>query len=72
MSDATGSSNAINFAALFRQSNSTKKRAQLIADALAKKLSRALSMQAEDIAENKPLHAHGVDSLVAVELRNWI
>ncbi|CAH0050429.1 unnamed protein product [Clonostachys solani] len=71
MSD-NSSSNDTNFAALFRQSSSAVDRAQIVSEALAKKLSKALSMQAEDIDCDKPLHAYGVDSLVAVELRGWI
>lgn len=36
------------------------------------KLARALSIQSSDIDIDQPLHTFGVDSLVAVELRNWI
>lgn len=40
--------------------------------ALATKLARALGVPVEDIDASRPVSAHGVDSLVAVELRNWI
>lgn len=43
----------------------------LISDSLAKKLSKALSMPIEKIDISKPMHIFGVDSLVAVEIRNW-
>ncbi|KAI0848452.1 polyketide synthase PksD [Daldinia vernicosa] len=68
-----GSDN-VNYAALFRQSESTEERAAIVVKSLAKKLARALSIQPEEVeAEaDQPLHAFGVDSLVAMELRNWV
>ena len=40
-------------------------------NALVAKLSRMLALPKEDIDPTKPLHTYGVDSLVAVEIRNW-
>jgi NAD(P)-dependent dehydrogenase (short-subunit alcohol dehydrogenase family) len=37
-----------------------------------KKISKLLMVPLDDISVDKPLHEHGVDSLVAVEIRNWI
>ena len=39
---------------------------------LTHKLARTISIPALDIDVAKPLHSYGVDSLVAVELRNWL
>jgi hypothetical protein len=44
----------------------------LISSALQEKLGRILCRSAQDIDASKPMHTHGVDSLVAVELRNWL
>ncbi|KAI1734393.1 polyketide synthase PksD [Xylaria scruposa] len=68
------SAGQVNYAALFLQSKSAEERAAIVVKSLAKKLARALSIKPEDVeAEaSQPLHAFGVDSLVAVELRNWI
>jgi len=45
----------------------------VVVQALIWKLSKSLStMQGKDIDIHKPLHSYGVDSLLAVELRNWI
>jgi len=44
----------------------------LIAEAIVKKLAKALSTPTEDIDPSKLMHAYGVDSLVAVDLRNWL
>ena len=38
---------------------------------LAVKLARTVSIPVEDIDLNKPMHRYGIDSLVAVEIRNW-
>ncbi|CAI6335394.1 unnamed protein product [Periconia digitata] len=45
--------------------------ATLITSALQEKLARVLSRSREDVDTTKSISAHGVDSLVAVELRNW-
>ena len=46
--------------------------AELIRDALAAKLAKSLTMPVEDLDTGKPVSTFGVDSLVAVEVRNWI
>ena len=46
--------------------------AELIEGALAFKLGKSLSMPVEDIDTSKAIHSYGVDSLVAIEMRNWI
>jgi acyl carrier protein len=70
--DGSRAANRNNAAVLFRQSRSAEEQAAVVVKSLSDKLARALSIEAEDIDTRKPLHAFGVDSLVAVELRNWI
>lgn len=43
----------------------------IIALAIRSALARILSRPVDEIDVGIPMHAHGVDSLVAVELRNW-
>lgn len=57
---------------LFKQLDMMEDRAAIVTQSLSKKLARALSIETEDVDAEQPLHALGVDSLVAVELRNWI
>jgi acyl carrier protein len=59
-------------AILFKQAKTEEEKVQVVVDALAVKLGRALSMLPDDVDSAKPLVEYGVDSLVAVELRNWI
>lgn len=47
-------------------------RAEVVLEALSKRLARTLSIKPEDIDTRQALHAYGVDSLIAVELRNWL
>ncbi|KAK0610048.1 KR domain-containing protein [Bombardia bombarda] len=44
----------------------------VVMTALIGRLARALGVAAEDIDERRPLSDYGVDSLMAVELRNWV
>ncbi len=45
---------------------------KVITEALAAKVARSLQVPTSEIDARKPLHSYGVDSLVAVEIRNWI
>lgn len=62
----------LDFAAMFRQRQTPEERSDVVVQALQRRLARALGIESEDIDVEKPLHAYGVDSLVAVELRNMI
>ena len=66
-----GQEQGLDFAAVFAATPSLTEAAAIVSDALVKKLSRAMSIQPEYIDINKPMSSYGVDSLVAVELRNW-
>lgn len=57
---------------LFQQEGHSGERVQVVLRALSAKLARAVSISPEDVEPGKALSAHGVDSLMAVELRNWI
>ena len=43
---------------------------EIVEVGLAGKLAKALTMKAEDVDTRKPVHGYGVDSLVAIEVRN--
>lgn len=55
-----------------KQADSLKLAAEMICQALIQKLSNILMIAVEDMDAKKPVVAYGLDSLVAVELRNWI
>jgi NAD(P)-dependent dehydrogenase (short-subunit alcohol dehydrogenase family)/acyl carrier protein len=57
---------------LFRQAAvGSRERSMIVRRALASKLARAMLIAPDDVEPTKPLSAYGVDSLMAVDLRNW-
>lgn len=67
----TNTEDKVDTAALLAASESIDQAASIISDSLAKKLSSTLSMPLENIDPTRPMHSFGVDSLVAIKLRNW-
>ncbi|KAI0133842.1 putative polyketide synthase [Xylariales sp. AK1849] len=59
-------------AALFRQATDSGERMQVVLRTLADKLAVAMSISPGDVEPSKPLSSYGVDSLMAVELKNWV
>lgn len=57
---------------LLKSADSRATAARIVLQALIPKLSGLLMIAQEDVDGRKPLVAYGLDSLVAVELRNWI
>ncbi|KAF5590970.1 polyketide synthase [Fusarium pseudocircinatum] len=57
---------------VFQKSSDTGEWQQVVMRAIAAKLARAMSISPDDVESSKPLSSYGVDSLMAVELRNWI
>ncbi|KXX75424.1 Lovastatin diketide synthase LovF [Madurella mycetomatis] len=55
-----------------KEAASVAESADIVCDALLSKLCKALARAPESLDKTQPLHVYGVDSLVAVELRNWI
>jgi hypothetical protein len=68
---STSSSSQASLSASLSGTKGVVQAGDLITSAFRDKLSRILSRSAMEIDVSKPMHAHGVDSLVAVELRNW-
>ncbi|KAI6084919.1 hypothetical protein F4821DRAFT_164132 [Hypoxylon rubiginosum] len=62
----------VDSAAAFREAADTGDRIQIVIQALTQKLARSMAISPDDVELNKPLSSYGVDSLMAVELRNWI
>ncbi|KAL2835135.1 polyketide synthase [Aspergillus cavernicola] len=62
----------VDAASRFQQSVDPRDRAQVVFRALAAKLARSISISPDDVEPSKALSGYGVDSLMAVELRNWI
>ena len=57
---------------LVRQADTLDAAVQLICEAVSQRLSNLLMIAVEDVNTKKPIIAYNLDSLAAVELRNWI
>ena len=67
----SSSEKSVDYAALLRDAPSLEGAGHVVTECLLQKLIRSLSIPREDLDTAKPLHAYGVDSLLAVELRNY-
>ncbi|KAI0418238.1 hypothetical protein F5X98DRAFT_123264 [Xylaria grammica] len=61
-----------NFGTLFRQAAGAEERAAVVTQGLTGRLARAMAISISDVVPSKHLSDYGVDSLMAMELRNWI
>ncbi|KAE9372739.1 putative polyketide synthase, partial [Stipitochalara longipes BDJ] len=54
------------------QVESIEEAANVVTSAMVAKVAKSLQTVQSEIDESRPLHSYGVDSLVAIEIRNWI
>lgn len=57
---------------LFQRAENDEQRLDVVVEALKGRLARALGVSTDDIDKREALSDYGVDSLMAVELRNWV
>ncbi|CAG9990573.1 unnamed protein product [Clonostachys byssicola] len=55
----------------FKTSKSLHEAGAIVVQALTKKLSNALGIPIADVDASRAVHLYGVDSLIALELKNW-
>ncbi|KAJ5595529.1 uncharacterized protein N7459_001737 [Penicillium hispanicum] len=63
---------SVNYALLLAGADNFEQATEMVYEAMVGKLVKALNISQGDVDPSKPLHALGVDSLVAVELRTWM
>ncbi|KAL9081942.1 MAG: hypothetical protein Q9159_006883 [Coniocarpon cinnabarinum] len=61
----------VNYAAMLAEADTLQDAAAKVSTMLLKKTARVLGLQPEDMDAAQPMYRYGIDSLVAVELRNW-
>jgi acyl carrier protein len=71
-SQDTTADQEVNHASLLASATSFDVAEKIVLEALLLKISRVLSVDVANLDASRPLHAFGVDSLVAVELRSWL
>lgn len=68
----TSDSQAQSARARFRAAKSSDEMYNAVMDALKDRLARALGVETDDVDSGRLVSSYGVDSLMAVELRNWV
>ncbi|KAH7305246.1 hypothetical protein B0I35DRAFT_362380 [Stachybotrys elegans] len=72
-SDAQASGDSVKaFRASLQSATTLAMAIETIGEAIRRRLADVMNLDPENIELSRPVHAYGVDSLVAVELRNWI
>ncbi|KAG8531947.1 Type I Iterative PKS [Bacidia gigantensis] len=69
---SSSSSTALDLRKQFQSATSPAEAADVVSEALKAKLSRILGVDYDSITLDSRIESFGVDSLVAVELRNWL
>ncbi|KAM4060065.1 acyl transferase domain-containing protein [Hirsutella rhossiliensis] len=69
---SAASASQIDVQAALRSCTSAAEASEMTLQAVKMKLARLLAVPAKDILVDRSVASHGMDSLVAVELRNWI
>ncbi|PVH95532.1 reducing type I polyketide synthase [Periconia macrospinosa] len=70
--DVAGTANSQNFSALLKEASSIHDAGSIIAEALKNKLCKILGVEPSERSVNDRMELFGVDSLLALELRNWL
>lgn len=59
-------------ASMLKDAGSKEHAVEIITEALAGKVAEILQMPSSEVDPERPMYRYGVDSLVALEVRNWI
>ncbi|KAL8719989.1 MAG: hypothetical protein Q9225_003081 [Loekoesia sp. 1 TL-2023] len=70
-SSAQDGAQTFKYAHLLRSAPTQTVAQEVVTAALRRKVAQNLNMKEEDIDTEKPIHAYGIDSLVALEVRYW-
>lgn len=62
----------VDLAAVLSEAATLTAATRAVTEALAQKMALTLALERHEIDTSIPMHRYGVDSLVAVELRNWL
>ena len=70
--DAKASRTTVTLQSLIAKADSITTASDAMTEAIIARLARSLQTSTSEINASKPLHSYGVDSLLAVEMVNWI
>ena len=69
---ASGSGATVGYGAMLGAASSPEDAASLVKDWLLAKVGKILGLAEADVDASKPMHPYGIDSLVAIDLKNWL
>ncbi|KAH7357484.1 reducing polyketide synthase [Pyrenochaeta sp. MPI-SDFR-AT-0127] len=69
---ADGRHAAVSIASKLVEAGNTEEATDIVIEALVTKIAEILQMPASEVDPSRPMYRYGVDSLVALEVRNWI
>ncbi|KAK5626259.1 hypothetical protein RRF57_001974 [Xylaria bambusicola] len=69
--DDHDSEDKADYSGILKRTSSYEAAGELITGWLKVKIAQTLNLQQIDVDEEKPIHVYGIDSLVAVDLKNW-
>lgn len=72
VSQSGSGSSTVDHAAALRDSTTNEEAEHLATAWFAAKVAHVLGFAETDVETSKPVHAYGVDSLVAIDLKNWL
>jgi zearalenone synthase (highly reducing iterative type I polyketide synthase) len=70
--DKIGGDSAASLPSRLAEAKSIEQAGTVVLDALKQKIADMLQVPATEVDSSRPLYRYGVDSLVALELRNWV
>lgn len=68
---SSGQQATISYAAVLKEATSREEASVMVTGWLQAKIAHTLGLQEEDVDPTKPIHTYGIDSLVAIDLKNW-
>ncbi|KAF3055049.1 Lovastatin diketide synthase LovF [Daldinia childiae] len=66
-----GQQTTISYAMVLKEATSREEASAMVTGWLQAKIAHTLGLQEEDVDPTKPIHTYGIDSLVAIDLKNW-
>jgi len=70
--DLVARNNALDALDRLKAAGSLAEGAEVVSESLAQRVSVLLGMSEDRLDEHKPMHSYGLDSLSAIDVRNWV
>lgn len=72
VASSSGTAGSASIASKLKEAGTKERAVEIITDGLVGKVAEILQMPPSEVDPERPMYRYGVDSLVALEVRNWI